>query len=637
MIAKVLPRQGGSTRASARKLMAYLLGKGDPQVAPDGTRLGNRHTQPRVVAGWEPARDAAWSGQCRAVDWTNVDAAWAELHVLANLIGHDLCGCAGLEDSSQVRNRVWHTILAAHPDDGLLADEQWRAIAARLMHETGLHPEGSDDPVRWVAVRHGTNEAGADHIHVMAVLLRPDGRPVSVHNDVFAAQRTARWAETQFGLTPGRGRTTPSAPSEGVRADRPSRRGDMTATAKNPPPYRRPAGMTDPTWQRVQQEGRDRMWTRQGRARAAVLSAAARAISAEHLVALVEEQGYPVTLRHSVTTPEQVTGWSITTPADRQTQRARSFTGRQLGTDCTWPALMAHLDTKGVSDRLRIVSGQEDEAMIDRAKMAAAGWGVEFIERVIAADQTLIDAGPDADPALAYWMRDVFWQVSWHLERSHGRHGVWTDAAYLYSAIAATGGVPPPPDEVHAALDALYAQWDIADGYLDEITKRHDAREAEAAAMTAYSRKVDRWADSLDTQPHIPNYLTSPGGAQYVGTAAVAIALTTADIKAQTKALAQSTALHHAHAARRLELAALAEADADYLDTQLGPWLTAAKTSETRLVAALAEHRAAHQQWRAAAGRLLAEARHAGDHQAAERVAGIDTRYRRHGAPLPTR
>ena len=82
---------------------------------------------------------------------------------------------------------------------------------------------------------------------------------------------------------------------------------------------------------------------------------------------------------------------------------------------------------------------------------------------------------------------------------------------------------------------------------------------------------------------------------------------------------------------------ALAEADADYLDTQLGPWLTAAKTSETRLVAALAEHRAAHQQWRAAAGRLLAEARHAGDHQAAERVAGIDTRYRRHGAPLPTR
>ena len=52
MIVKVLPRKGGSTRASARKLMAYLLGPGD---LPEGESrepgsLGNRHTEPTVVA-----------------------------------------------------------------------------------------------------------------------------------------------------------------------------------------------------------------------------------------------------------------------------------------------------------------------------------------------------------------------------------------------------------------------------------------------------------------------------------------------------------------------------------------------------------------------------------------------------------
>ena len=141
MIAKVLPRQGGSTRASSRKLMAYLLGKGHQQTTADGTRLGNLHTEPRVIAGWEPTRANAWSGQCRSAGWDQPEAAWAALHVLANQIGEDVCQYVALEDAAQPRNRVWHTILAAHPDDGVLGDEQWQAIAHRLMHAPA-HPGG---------------------------------------------------------------------------------------------------------------------------------------------------------------------------------------------------------------------------------------------------------------------------------------------------------------------------------------------------------------------------------------------------------------------------------------------------------------------------------------------------------------
>ena len=48
MIVKVLPRKGGSTRASARKLMAYLLGPGDRAEGADRVEtgeLGNRHSR----------------------------------------------------------------------------------------------------------------------------------------------------------------------------------------------------------------------------------------------------------------------------------------------------------------------------------------------------------------------------------------------------------------------------------------------------------------------------------------------------------------------------------------------------------------------------------------------------------------
>jgi hypothetical protein len=635
VIVKVLPRKGGSTRASARKLMAYLLGPGD---LPDSGRLeprslGNRHTQPTVVASWDPTRTTVWAQQCAAVDWSDPDAAWRALHTLAQGVGDEAAAGVRLEDAGQARNAVWHTIMAAHPDDGQLTDDQWQAIGVRLMHQTGLHPEGSDNPVRWVAVRHGANAAGADHIHVMAVLVRLDGTRASIHNDVFAAQAAARWAEQHYQLTPGRGRTSPADPGQGVRADRPSSRSDMAAATKAGPPYRKPSAMSRPTWERVQQEGRDRTWTRQGRARAAVLSAAARAISGEHLIALVEEQCYQVRLRYSHTNPGQVTGWSVVAPPDKRARSPKAFAGRQLGPDCTWPALIAHINARGLSDGLGIISTEEGQAMIDRARMAAAGWGGELIDRVIATDQALIASGPHADPALAYWMRDVFWQVAWALEQSRGQHGVWTDAAYLYSAIA-TGGPPAPPIQVQAALAHLLTQYDLARSYLDQVEATATRRAQQSTTVTRRSAAVDRWADSLDARPHIPKYLSSPGGAQYAGTAAVAIALTTADIRTHTVALQQAA---EAHRAQAHHLRALAAEDAQaraYIDEQLRPWIRAAKQEETQLRAALDAHAAANAAWREASGRLLAEARAAGDHNAALRVSGLDAAYGR-GAALP--
>ena len=53
-----------------------------------------------------------------------------------------------------------------------VSDDEWAQIACDVMHRTGLAPFGEeDDAVRWVAIRHGE-----DHIHLVAMLARQDGR-----------------------------------------------------------------------------------------------------------------------------------------------------------------------------------------------------------------------------------------------------------------------------------------------------------------------------------------------------------------------------------------------------------------------------------------------------------------------------
>ncbi len=141
MIVKVLPRKGGSTRASARKLMAYLLGPGDLAEGAERVEtgeLGNRHSEPTVVASWDPIRTTSWAQTCRGVDWSDPEASWNALHALAQGIGDEAAAGIRLEDAAQPRNAVWHTIMAAHPHDSHLSDAQWHAIASRLMHETKL-------------------------------------------------------------------------------------------------------------------------------------------------------------------------------------------------------------------------------------------------------------------------------------------------------------------------------------------------------------------------------------------------------------------------------------------------------------------------------------------------------------------
>ena len=156
--------------------------------------------------------------------------------------------------------------------------------------------------------------------------------------------------------------------------------------------------------------------------------------------------------------------------------------------------------------------------MIGRERLIAAGWGAELIDDVLTADRLLADGVAEADTA--YWLRDVFWQIAWELEGQYRQHGLFTDAAYAYAAIAA-GGVPPVPTDVVNAMTQLRAQYDQALARVDELEAAMHAGEAESQAIQQRAQAYDDWADRLDAaaRPHLPYYLLLPGGQRLAGTA----------------------------------------------------------------------------------------------------------------------
>ncbi|MEU9609490.1 mobilization protein [Streptomyces sp. NPDC048057] len=117
------------------------------------------------------------------------------------------------------KKHVWHLSVRAAPEDPVLSDEDWAAIARRMVAATGIAPDGDQTACRWAAVRHAD-----DHIHIIATLVRDDGRRPRLNNEARRAQTEARHVEADYGLrrvTPGDG-TAAKRPTSAERhkADR---------------------------------------------------------------------------------------------------------------------------------------------------------------------------------------------------------------------------------------------------------------------------------------------------------------------------------------------------------------------------------------------------------------------------------
>ncbi|OIK00204.1 relaxase/mobilization nuclease domain-containing protein [Streptomyces monashensis] len=188
----MIPRihqQGSNTLG----LLYYLYGKGTHE----------EHIDPHLVASFDgmapdPGRDPS-----------------ATKEDLQHLLDQPLALLAADQRPSK---HVWHCSVRAAPDDPVLSDEQWGDIARRVVAATGIDP-GDGAGCRWAAVRHAD-----DHIHIIATLVREDGRRPDHHRSGKRAQNECRLIEKDLGLhqvTPGDG-TAAKRPTSAERhkADR---------------------------------------------------------------------------------------------------------------------------------------------------------------------------------------------------------------------------------------------------------------------------------------------------------------------------------------------------------------------------------------------------------------------------------
>ncbi|WP_435232101.1 relaxase/mobilization nuclease domain-containing protein [Streptomyces althioticus] len=180
----MIPRihqQGSNTLG----LLHYLYGRGTHE----------EHIDPHLVASFDgmapdPGRDPSV---------TKKD--------LQHLLDQPL---ALLGSGQRPDKHVWHCSVRAAPDDPILTDEQWGDIARRMVAATGIDP-GDGAGCRWAAVRHAD-----DHIHIIATLIREDGRRPDHHRSGKRAQAECRLIEKELGLhqvAPGDGTAAKRATS----------------------------------------------------------------------------------------------------------------------------------------------------------------------------------------------------------------------------------------------------------------------------------------------------------------------------------------------------------------------------------------------------------------------------------------
>lgn len=303
MIGKVCQRG-----ADTRRLLAYLFTEG--QAGERG--LESEHRDARVIAGYDPP--ALLEPQRRSAGRADVTrlAALLDAPVRAGGVGKDA-------------KPVYHLAISAAPGDRTLTDAEWGDIAVQYLDRLGLAERRDSDAVRWVAVRHADN-----HVHVVATLVRQDGRRVFPHHDFYRAREVSLDVERQYGLTP----TSPvdrTAGRETTRGELPKHQAAVRARAE--------AGLPPPA-------GPDREVLR-GRVRAALAGSQDWDEFADRL----RQSGVQVRERYSTRNPEEVTGYAVALLPRRNNsgspEQAIWFGGGKLAPDLSLPQLRARWEQPG--------------------------------------------------------------------------------------------------------------------------------------------------------------------------------------------------------------------------------------------------------------------------------------------------
>ena len=374
MIGKISTPRG----EHVQPLLYYLFGPGRRE----------EHTDPHLVAGWRHPADL--EPPLRADGKRD----------FIKLVGLLLQPQAALGKRACARP-VWHCAMRAAPEDRMLSDDEWAAIAHDVMDRTGLSPYGKEDEaVRWVAVRHGE-----DHIHIVAMLARQDGGKPSLSWERYKVRAACLAAEQRYGL-----RST--APADRTAARCPTR-------AENEKAARR--GL----------EEAPRITLRRQ-----VTIAGASAGSEDEFFARLDQAGVLVRKRFSVASPGQVTGYSVALAADTTKDGGPVwYGGGKLAADLSWPKLKQRwTPARTAPGRPHLtLTPEERNALWDVAARAAADAAAQI--RTLAW----------TDPVAA---ADAAWATSDTLHTAAAALGsrILRQAADAYDRAARppNGRIPPP-------------------------------------------------------------------------------------------------------------------------------------------------------------------------------------------------
>jgi hypothetical protein len=359
-------------------LLYYLFGPGRQE----------EHTDPHIVAGWRHPADLEPPLQPDGKrDFTK----------LAGLL---LQPQAALGKRSYARP-VWHCSMRAAPEDRMLSDDEWGAIAHDVLHHTGLSPYGQgDEAVRWVAVRHGD-----DHIHIVAMLARQDGGKPTLSWERVKVRVACLAAEQRYGL-----RST--APADRTAARRPTRAEDEKAARRS-----------------LDEAPRITL-------RRQVATTAAAANSEDEFFARLGQAGVLVRKRFSVKNAAEVTGYSVALPGDTAKDGGPVwYGGGKLAADLTLPKLRQRwTPDRATPGRLRPDLTAEERNAI---------W--EHATRTVADATAQIRDLTGTNPAAA---ADAAWATSDTLHVAAAMLGsrILREAADAYDRAARSpyGRIPPP-------------------------------------------------------------------------------------------------------------------------------------------------------------------------------------------------
>ncbi|MBO4140148.1 relaxase [Micromonospora tulbaghiae] len=301
-------------------LLRYLWGPGKAE----------EHTNPHLVAAWDGA------GPLTDLEPKATANGRRDFRALTALLEQPVR--AGYRPPNKF---VWHASMRLAPEDRhrTISDSTWASMAVQMLTEVGVATSATDPGLRWIVMRHAD-----DHVHIVATLVREDGRTNWLRNDYPRCVKATYNVARRYNLH----RRVPPA--------------DRTA-------HRRPHPVEVNMARRV---GRAQMPRDELRRR--VRRAVAAAGSEEEFFARLREAGVLIRLRRSSNDPTMITGYAVALPGARTADgHPVYFGGGRLAPDMTLPKLRLRW---GNSTPLPVAPtvgrAERVEAMRQAAKVATA-------------------------------------------------------------------------------------------------------------------------------------------------------------------------------------------------------------------------------------------------------------------------